>query len=475
MVMLLLVALLPVHVFAEGETGTKVNSGDTFRLDRAGTISIESEHAKLEGVSSLQFSLEISSLEADDVRFDFAAGNKAEIKEFRYEGTELTVYLAGTEALFGGNVLNVGRVVVRDKYNQDTAAMVSVKEASLMYVYGSELKVMELVELPASVIINESEEIPDDTPVPTASPEPSASPAPTATPEPSATPIPVATPTPGFDNYMEGDLTVSNGKYYFYEDGVMAASKEAYVNGAWRWFDADGTMAVDKDVYLPSSGGKWVRYNEKGEMIKGEDYRYDGWYYFEPVTGTMMKGAVTLEDGRKVFYDAVTGQMLKGDQNIGGQNYRFDEIDGHLLSGQESLIWVNIDGREYWYENWQRQGWNPADESYRGKEIYDPASDAWYWLDNVLQGAKAVGKDVYQESESAYPDRPDGTGKWVRYDAQGRMVKGWHMTDAGSYYFEPVTGAMAKGNVPIDGKTYHFDEVTGIRDMVKARTETKKN
>ena len=34
----------------------------------------------------------------------------------------------------------------------------------------------------------------------------------------------------------------------------------------------------------------------------------------------------------------------------------------------------------------------------RGKEIYDPASDAWYWLDSIDGGRKAAGKDVYQES-----------------------------------------------------------------------------
>lgn len=73
-----------------------------------------------------------------------------------------------------------------------------------------------------------------------------------------------------------------------------------------------------------------------------------------------------------------------------------------------------------------------------------------------------VSKDVYQESYSAYPDLEDGTGKWVRYDENGHMVKGWLTTDAGTYYFEPVTGAMAKGQVTIDGASYYFDEATGI-------------
>ncbi len=268
-------------------------------------------------------------------------------------------------------------------------------------------------------------------------------------------------------NPFEAVLIARGGQSYYYENGQMVASQEAYVNGAWRWFDADGTMARDKDVYQTSSGGKWVRYNENGEMIKGEDYRHGGWYYFEPITGAMMKGPVILEDGRKVFYDTVTGQMLKGRQMINGEEYYFDERNGNLISGTESLFWVSADGREFWYENWQRQGWNPADASYRGKEIYDPASDAWYWLDNVQNGAKAVSKDVYQESLAGVWGDYAGTdgelyGKWVRYDENGHMIKGWHTNENGTYYFDLIYGSMAKGEAAIDGQSFYFDRTTGL-------------
>lgn len=117
-------------------------------------------------------------------------------------------------------------------------------------------------------------------------------------------------------------------EHFFWENGVMAQSKEAFVEGAWRWYDSDGTMAFSKDAYLPSSGGKWVRYNERGEMIKGEDFRYGGWYYFDDITGAMVKGWRTLSDGRQVYYDLTTGQMLHGWHNIDGQNIYFDEATG---------------------------------------------------------------------------------------------------------------------------------------------------
>ena len=111
--------------------------------------------------------------------------------------------------------------------------------------------------------------------------------------------------------------------------------------------------------------------------------------------------------------------------------------------------WRSENGRDYWYENGVKQG-----TTGRGKEIYDASSDAWYWLDAVDGGAKAVNKDVYQESDG---------GKWVRYDENGHMIKGWYTQDGKTWYYDLTTGAMYKGWHTIEGSTYHFDETTGVK------------
>ncbi|MFQ8777533.1 MAG: hypothetical protein ACLR78_08940 [Roseburia sp.] len=213
-----------------------------------------------------------------------------------------------------------------------------------------------------------------------------------------------------------------------------------------------GAKAVSKDVYQESEAGqwaenadgtgKWVRYDADGHMVKGWQTTDQGTYYFDPVYGTMAKGTATI-DGMTYYFDTNTGILQSTSPVENG--------------------WWSDGGQAYWYENGVRQGYDPNNADYRGKEIYDPDSDAWYWLDNVQQGAKAVSKDVYQESEAGqWADREDGTGKWVRYDADGHMVKGWQTTDQGTYYFDPVYGTMAKGNAVIDGATYYFDVNTGI-------------
>ena len=287
-----------------------------------------------------------------------------------------------------------------------------------------------------------------DIPVPTATPTavptatPTATPVkPTATPTatpvkptatPTATPVkPTATPASGYTGWK----TV-NGKDYWYENGVKQGTtgrgKEIYDpdSDAWYWLDANrgGAKAVSKDVCQESNGGKWVRYDANGHMIKGWDTNDDGTYYF----------------------DLVTGAMTKGDATINGLPCSFDTVTGIGLN----CAWKRINGKDYWYEGGKRQGYDPNNAAYRGKEIYDPASNGWYWLDNVQQGAKAVSKDVYQESSG---------GKWVRYDANGQMIKGWNTNENGTYYFDPVTGAMAKGTTTIDGMTYYFDPATGVK------------
>ncbi len=158
----------------------------------------------------------------------------------------------------------------------------------------------------------------------------------------------------------------------------------------------------------------------------------------------------------------------------------------------------------YWYEDGVLQGTydDPkgvvGDGTVRGREIYDPATDAWYWLDSVYNGAKAVGKEVWipyiYQNESSFSDIDivenanssdeglktlaeksirERTGKWVRYDENGKMLKGWVKIEGelaecypdqkgNVYYYYHKTGLMAKGNVSIDGKDYFFNEITGV-------------
>ena len=320
--------------------------------------------------------------------------------------------------------------VSQQEYHQDVRQYIKTRDIPVPTATPTAVPTATPTAAPTATPTATSTATPTATPVkPTATP--TATPVkPTAT--PTATPVkPTATPASGYTGWK----TV-NGKDYWYENGVKQGTtgrgKEIYDpdSDAWYWLDANrgGAKAVSKDVYQESNGGKWVRYDANGHMIKGWDTNDDGTYYFDLVTGAMTKGDATI-DGLPCCFDTVTGIGL-------------------------NCAWKRINEKDYWYEGGKRQGYDPNNAAYRGKEICDPASNGWYWLDNVQQGAKAVSKDVYQESSG---------GKWVRYDANGQMIKGWNTNENGTYYFDPVTGAMAKGTTTIDGMTYYFDPATGVK------------
>lgn len=204
---------------------------------------------------------------------------------------------------------------------------------------------------------------------------------------------------------------------------------------------------------MPANHVKFEATFEKGPSTEAEERTVHGAAEKTTITAMAVFTCTDKNCASAQFVDATVKQtsgVTTAAVTFNGKDYtaKFGEKNG----------WVEENGKKYWYEKGVKQG-----TTGRGKEIYDPDSDAWYWLDAVQGGAMTVNKDVYQESAAGqWADKPDGTGKWVRYDENGHMVKGWQTTDKGTYYFDLITGAMAKGAGDIDGVPCAFDEYTGI-------------
>ncbi len=249
-----------------------------------------------------------------------------------------------------------------------------------------------------------------------------------------------------------------NGERYWYDDGVMAASKEAYdpESNAWYWFDADGTMARDKDVYLPASN-KWVRYDSEGHMVKGEDCRYGGWYFFDEITGEMAKGVRLVEGGdgwKWVYYDYITGQMahsealLTYDEEHTGW-YLFDEVSGAMQYG-----WQIPGGLKTVYYD-AVTGKMEHGEAYVPAEGSVPAG--WRYFDDVTGELFCGWKWL------------DGEEKLVYYDPdqQGAMRYGVFSDRYGvGYNFNDVTGALQASvyNYDMGRSRADFAAIQGVEE-----------
>ena len=266
-----------------------------------------------------------------------------------------------------------------------------------------------------------------------------------------------------------------DGKRYWYDDGVMARDKQVFDPGTrqWYWFDADGSMAVSKDVFIPvsntdRSSGKWVRYDANGHMIKGEDLRYGGWYYFDPVTGEMAKGVrlIPSDGGKWVYYDQVTGRMAHGEARISYDEehdgwYFFDPVSGAMAHG---FAFIPSAGK------WCLYDFVTGKMKY-GEQV---VNGSWYYLDTVT-GAVAYGfkyfdaaqKWVYYHPVSgimAHGEANVGDGWCYLDDVTGAVQYGWKVIPSQGnkqVYYQWPTGRMAHGNQTIYGRRYKFDTVTG--------------
>ena len=115
------------------------------------------------------------------------------------------------------------------------------------------------------------------------------------------------------------------------------------------------------------------------------------------------------------------------------------DLEGHKCTA------ANIPNGAYWYEN---------DVMFKSKELYDPESDGWYWLD--ADGTAAFNEDVYVPSDG---------GKWVHYGANGKMAKGEWCRGEDWYYSDPINGAIFFGWKYLEssgGKWVYYDPANGI-------------
>lgn len=289
------------------------------------------------------------------------------------------------------------------------------------------------------------------------------------------------------------------------DEAVVLAENEKHredlYDGDQDWFkitaSKEGIIKINIEVKEANIWVEFFVYDNDGKELKKVQHLK---------TGEVHTMELNVKEG--VTY------WLKG---IARNNVGADRVDGEYIISYNipklHLQWMEEDGKAYWYENGDRQGTSSDPKGImgfdarsgkminRGREICDPNSNAWYWLDSQYNGAKACNKEVwipyiYQEEENwseeeiwanAYASGDmaqqvhdaillhgkEGAGKWVRYDEKGAMIKGWYYVTGKErdlypnqaenvYYYDPQTGLMAKGWHTIEGSLFHFDEVTGV-------------
>lgn len=259
-------------------------------------------------------------------------------------------------------------------------------------------------------------------------------------------------------------------KEHYYENGQQVRSREIYdaKDKNWYWIDENGSVARNKDVYLQSNGGKWVRYDAAGHMVKGEDHRYGAWYYFDVNTGAMAKGITHIPSngGKWVYYDLTTGKMLYGERYVNYDKshtgwYHFDEHTGAMSHG--------------FYFNSSQHKWVYYDR-FSGQMLYGEQLINGHWYDfDESTGAMQYGFVCLSKSQKwVFYDRQMGwmlygeqpiDGAWYLLDAYtGAVQYGWQRLAGKTVCYSWPSGKMLYGKQNVNNATYYFDNHTGALD-----------
>ncbi len=323
-------------------------------------------------------------------------------------------------------------------------------------------------------------------------------------------------------------------EYEYYENGKV---KKEYINGKDTYYEMEydkynnviSAKLYYKGEYDDRSETAKYEYDKNGNILSEEWYRGGvkcqciKYRYFgtdndisneEDTNNTETNTDVSNEEDTNNTETEENNNKSYADYGLSDKyvpdGYE-DKSGSDMIIEGKNLSWNDANGKSYWYEGGIKQGtyYDPkgviGDGTNRGREICDNNTlDAnnngtWFWLDSCYDGAKAIGKEVwipyiYQNEDDWDAEKKreiafesdagmgelvlkymnEKNGKWVRYDDEGRMCKGWVTIEGAlaekypdqignTYYYDTRTGLMAKGKITIDGVEHFFDETTGVK------------
>lgn len=154
-----------------------------------------------------------------------------------------------------------------------------------------------------------------------------------------------------------GAQVIDGAEYLFNAEGIRQTGWVSLENGKFYYDPATGTKvkgfmddANGRHYLSPDDGhmvtgvaiidGKNYCFDENGNMMTGMIQREDGSYYYDGATGQMLTGWIHLED--KTYYADEAGHIVTGAYTISKQPYYFG-TDGVLVRNQM----FEIDGITY--------------------------------------------------------------------------------------------------------------------------------
>lgn len=307
-------------------------------------------------------------------------------------------------------------------------------------------------------------------------------------------------------NAMHGLAVCQGYSTLFYRMAMAAGLKTRIIEGTGRQESHTWNIVrINGQYYNVDPTWESSVISGSYDQLVNDYSKYSGYQYFLKGNNNFAnhtRSGSSAESWYNDYYPTSSTDYVPSQADLG----KGSSTGAGETSSNKSNHFETVAGKSYWFENGVKQGtrsdpkgvyWKDDPTNNRGREIYDASSNAWYWLDSAYDGAVATGKEVFMpyvyQNEASMNDADvrknanasdagmqdyvynlmkNKSGKWVRYDGNGKMLKGWVTIDGAlaqiyrdqvgnRYYYDQKTGAMAKGWLRIDGKLCHFDETSG--------------
>ena len=216
-----------------------------------------------------------------------------------------------------------------------------------------------------------------------------------------------------------------------------------YINGYWFFFDLpdrsgwtgagperhylDRHAIVVKDMLLEIDSKKYY-FDSEGFVHTGE-IELDGFVYcFDELTGVMLYGWVE-RGGDRYYFDEEGRKIIDREYTIGGSDFLFDR------GGAEVVGLVGMNGRYYYFE--------PLTGKLKNGEEQD--GGAWYYF---TEDGSRFGTGWLTLAD----------GRTVYYDGENGMLFGEQQIDGEPYLLSISRGARMTGTVYFKGEVYTVAE-----------------
>ena len=252
----------------------------------------------------------------------------------------------------------------------------------------------------------------------------------------------------------EGGFYLSDGYYHAREDGSLYTSvwsKDGF--GNWMYYCEDGHRATNESVTI---NGNTYSFNYNGEMLEG---RLVGNDLFNE-SGVQVKKAGWNQIGGKWYYLNQDGTVYTGILTENGYTYY---LNPEMVTGKDFIkiddIYYKIDSDGHLSklsDGFYSVASNKIFYNYMWRDYYylvdgKLVDDGWKFIDNAwyyFVDGLVIDNASYRIDEKLY-----------YFDLNGKLkTNGWFTDGSGVWCYAFLSGELATGDCTINGVLYHFGE-----------------